>query len=294
VVTKSRVLRCGERDFVLGSRTFVMGIVNVTPDSFSDGGTFASTSEATAHAEKLLADGADLVDIGGESTKPGAALVPPDVERARVLPVVAALARNNIRAICVDTRNAVTARACLAEGASWINDVTALTHDVQMAPTCASADAIVLMHWPSEVRARWAEGTTKSSGDDVDYASQGGVEAAVHAHLAERVDAAVSAGVLRERIVVDPGLGFGKNVDDNLRLLKAGARFASLGAVLMGPSRKRFVGALAHVDHAKDRDAATLGAVSCAIFHGADFVRVHDVKGAVECARVVDAVVRGR
>jgi dihydropteroate synthase len=271
-------LRCGDRAFALGSRTFVMGIVNVTPDSFSGDGR-ALVDDAVAHALRQLDEGADLVDVGGESTRPGATPVAPDDECARVLPVVRALAARNIRCISVDTRHASTARACLDAGASWINDVSALD-DPAMASVAAAADALVLMHWRKAA-------SHDATGDHVRYPR--GVVDEVRAFLDERVARAVAAGVVRARIVLDPGIGFGKSVDDNLALLKASFDGAT---VLVGPSRKRFIGALTGVDDAAQRVAGTLGAVAVAAMHGADFVRVHDVKATVECLKVVDAAVR--
>jgi dihydropteroate synthase len=259
-----------------------MGIVNVTPDSFSGDGSKDAAS-ALAHALQLLEDGADVLDVGGESTRPGAVPTPPAVELARVLPVVVALVARGVRCISVDTQHASTARACLHAGAAWINDVGAL-NDPAMAAVAAQAEALVLMHWRRSA-------SHDGDGDHVVYAS---VIDDVRAFLAERRARAIAAGVDAARIVVDPGLGFGKSVDDNVALLANARAFTDLGAVLVGPSRKRFLGALAHVDEPAQRGAATLGAVSCAAVYGADFVRVHDVKSAVQCLRVVDACVRGR
>ncbi len=272
------MLVCGDRTFTIGARTLVMGIVNVTPDSFSDGALFATPDAAIAHALRLLEDGADLLDVGGESTRPGAAPVSPTEELLRVLPVVQGLVARGARCLSVDTRHAVVAEACLAAGASWINDVSALQDDPAMARVAARADALVVMHRREMSAGRAA--------DDVHYHDLLGE---VHAFLAARVGAAAAAGVARERIVVDPGLGFGKSVADNLTLLRSTARFRGLGPVLVGPSRKRFLGALAGVERPEDRDAATHGAVALAALSGADIVRVHDVKGAIAVLRVVAA-----
>jgi dihydropteroate synthase len=269
-------LRCGDRSFALGARTFVMGIVNVTPDSFSGDGR-ALVDVAVAHALRLLDEGADLVDVGGESTRPGATPVAPDDELARVLPVVRALVARGVRCISVDTRHASTARACLDAGASWINDVSALD-DAAMPSVAARADALVLMHWRKAA-------SHDAKGDHVAYVD---VVEEVRSFLAQRV---ALSGLPAERVVLDPGIGFGKSVDDNLALLKAG-RSLGAHAVLLGPSRKRFIGALSGVDDASQRVAGSLGAVAVAAMHGADFVRVHDVKQAVECLKVVDAAVR--
>lgn len=273
-------LRCGDRVLALGSRTHVMGIVNVTPDSFSDGGAFFDVGQAVAHAERLLAEGADVLDIGGESTRPGAHPVSPEEEVRRVLPVVVALVARGIRNISIDTRNASTAAACLAAGAAWINDVSALQHDPRMVDAVRPADAVVLMH------AR--DMTTGTAGDDVDYVD---VVAEVRAFLDARVRHAVRGGLPAARIVVDPGIGFGKRIEDNLALTRSLRRFADLGAgVLYGPSRKRFLGVLTGAATPSERDAATVGAVCLGALHGAHLVRVHDVHACVQALRVVDAL----
>lgn len=271
-------LLCGGRSFTLGARTLVMGIVNVTPDSFSDGGRFLAADAAVAHALRLLDEGADCLDVGGESTRPGATEVSPADERARVLPVVEQLVARGVRCLSIDTRRASVADACLNAGASWINDVSALADDPDMARVAARADAVVLMH-----RREMQAGQL---GDDVRYQDLLGE---VHSFLAERVAAAVAGGVARERILVDPGLGFGKSVDDNMRLLTNAARLRGIAPVLLGPSRKRFLGALTGVEDAQQRDAATHGAVALAALAGADVVRVHDVKGAVAVLEVIEA-----
>lgn len=277
------MLRCGDRDLETGSRTLIMGVVNATPDSFSDGGRFpgdwVDPERVVAHAERLLREGADILDIGGESTRPGAAPVPPDEELERVLPAIERLVARGIRNISVDTRHATTAAACLDAGASWVNDVSALQHDPAMGSVAARADAVVLMH------AR--EMSPGEAGDRVTYVD---VVAEVRAYLEARVRAAVAAGVARERIVVDPGIGFGKSVADNLALLRGGQALAALGPLLVGPSRKRFLGTLTGIEEPARRDAATLGAVCWAALHGAAIVRVHDVAGAVQALKVVDAL----
>ena len=276
-------LRCGDRVFALGARTHVMGVVNVTPDSFSDGGAFSDAGAAVAHGERLLAEGADVLDVGGESTRPGAAPVSPADEQARVLPVVRGLVARGARAISVDTRNASTARACLDAGAAWINDVSALRHDPAMVEAARRADAVVLMHM------RGDDPRTMQSGVAYDD-----VVVEVRAFLAARVAAAVAGGVAADRIVVDPGIGFGKELAHNVALLRRADALRGVGAALLvGPSRKRFLGALAGIDDAAQRDGATAGAVAWLATRGVDFVRVHDVRRAVEALRVVDALARG-
>lgn len=282
-VTNRPTLRCGDRELALGARTYVMGIVNLTPDSFSDGGRLPTLAGALAHAERLLEHGADVLDLGGESTRPGAEPVPVDDEIARVLPLVEALVARGIRNLSVDTRNARTARACLEAGASWVNDVSALSWDPEMAEVAARADALVLMH---------ARGTPETMQKGrIHYDDLVGE---VRAFLEERVARAAAAGVAKERILVDPGLGFGKRLPHNLELTRRLEAFQGLSAgVLYGPSRKRFLGELTGVDDPRERDAATVGAVCFAATRGADVARVHDVKSAVQALRVVDALSRG-
>ena len=274
-------IRCGDRALSLGTRTFVMGIVNVTPDSFSDGGRHADTDAAVAHALRLLDDGADVLDIGGESTRPGAVDVDVDTERARVLPVIEGLVARGVTNLSIDTRRAAVARDALAAGAAWVNDVSALDDD-EMPAAARGAQALVLMHWRRAAR-------FDGRGDDVTYDA---VVDDVAAFLRERCTRA-GHGADVPPLFVDAGLGFGKSVDDNLRLLVASTRLRALvpaaAAVLVGPSRKRFLGAIAGRDVAADRDAATTGAVVAAAMHGADLVRVHDVKSCVDALRVVDA-----
>lgn len=275
-------MTCAGRALPLGQRTVIMGIVNVTPDSFSDGGMLLSADAAIGHALRLLEDGADILDVGGESTRPGAMPVMPADELARVLPVVEGLVARGVRNISVDTRNAETARLCLLAGASWVNDVSALTHDSQMVRVAQEAEAVVLMH---------AREMSAGADDRVSYVD---VVEEVASWLAERVAVCVAHGVRASRCVVDPGIGFGKSLADNLALSRGLERLSSVGAaVLYGPSRKRFLGTLARVDEAAARDAATHGAIAFAALHGADIVRVHDVKGAAHVLRVVDSLRMG-
>ncbi len=273
-------LHCGDRSLLLGSRTFVMGIVNVTPDSFSDGGAFMLAADAVDHGLRLLAEGADVLDIGGESTRPGADAVDVDVELQRVLPVIEGLAARGVKNISIDTRHAVVAGAALAAGAAWINDVSALDDD-GMIEVARAAQALVLMHW------------RKAPGDHLqDHVAYDDVVAEVGSFLRSRVARACAGGIEAARIVVDPGLGFGKGVDDNLQLLAHARAFAGLGGVLVGASRKRFLGVLAGRTGARDRDDASVGAACAAAWAGADLVRVHAVRATVDALKVVDAVLR--
>lgn len=247
--------------------TLVMGIVNVTPDSFSDGGRFLDPDVAIAHARSLAALGADLLDVGGESTRPGAERVAPRIEQQRVLPVVEALASEGLF-VSVDTMNASTARAAVAAGARLVNDVSGGLADPEMlAAVAESAADIALGHW----RGPSVEMYARAEYDDV--------VAEVLAELRERVDAAEAAGIPRSRIVVDPGIGFGKRGDQNWAVLRALPRVTDLGCrVLVGTSRKRFLAETigGDADLAR-RDLATAVTSVLADQAGAWAVRVHDV-----------------
>jgi dihydropteroate synthase len=247
----------------------VMGIVNVTPDSFSDGGRFLAPDDAIAHGLRLVAEGADLLDVGGESTRPGSDPVPADVELARVLPVVEALAARAGVPISIDTTKASVARAALAAGAAMVNDVSAFRGEPEMAAVVAEAGVpVCLMHML---------GRPKTMQDDPRYDD---VVSEVAAFLAERARAAEAAGVDRACICVDPGFGFGKTADHNLALLRRLDAIAAVGyPVLVGVSRKRFVGALARSERSDDaaRVAGTVAANVAAFARGGWMFRVHDV-----------------
>jgi dihydropteroate synthase len=262
-----------------GQRGLVMGIVNVTPDSFSDGGLHLDPAAAVDHGARLWAEGADLLDVGGESTRPGAACVALEDELARVIPVVRGLRRAVPEAwISVDTRRVEVARAALAEGASVVNDTSGRS-DVAMAGAVAEHGARwVLMH---------TRGEPATMAGLTDYDD---VVADVLASLAGRVEAAEAAGVPRARLWVDPGIGFAKEPGDNPKLIAALPRFAALGcAVLVGASRKRFIGALTGVAAASDRVHGSVGAALAAWARGADALRVHDVAATVQALQVFAA-----
>lgn len=260
-----------------------MGVVNVTPDSFSDGGLFANAHDAISHAARLADEGADLVDIGGESTRPGSDAVPVDDELARVLPVIEGLrhARPDL-AISIDTRHAEVAVRALDVGAVVVNDVSGGADPAMFDAVRDTGAGIVLMHM---------RGDPKTMQDAPRYAD---VVGEVHEYLRERVESAVFAGIEADRLAVDPGIGFGKELGHNLDLLRALESFGDLdAAVLVGVSRKRFVGTLSGVDEAADRLEGSLAAAAWCASHGADVVRVHDVAATVRALRVVDALWRG-
>ncbi|HEV7187550.1 MAG TPA: dihydropteroate synthase [Blastococcus sp.] len=265
-------------------RCVVMGILNVTPDSFSDGGHHDTVATAVAHGLLMAAAGADYVDVGGESTRPGAGRVAPEEECRRVLPVIGELAVHGV-AVSVDTTRASVAHAALAAGAVLVNDVSGGLADPAMASVVAEAGVPwVLMHRRGESRDMYAAARYDDVVDDVCR------------ELAERVDAALSAGVAADRIVVDPGLGFAKRPEHDVALLAGLDRITALGfPVLVGASRKRFLGALlatadGHPRPVDRRDSATLATSVLAAQAGAWGVRVHDVAGSVDALRVVATV----
>jgi dihydropteroate synthase len=256
-------------------RPLIMGVVNVTPDSFSDGGDFAEASHAIDHARAMLAAGADIVDVGGESTRPGAQPVPPEEEAARVLPVVRALAHAGA-VVSIDTRHAAVMSQAVEAGAWIINDVTSLSGDPESAQVAAqSGAAIVLMHMlgdPQTMQAdpRYADVTC----DLLDY-------------FAQRLAELEKFGLDRARIAVDPGIGFGKTVQHNLQLLDELAAFHAFGCpILLGASRKSFIGRLSRNEKPKQRLAGTLAAHQMGYDRGAQIVRVHDVAEAFQARAV--------
>jgi dihydropteroate synthase len=280
----------GTRTLELGKRTLIMGIVNVTPDSFSDGGLLLDPEKATTHAIQLLNEGADIIDVGGESTRPGAKLaVSAEEELQRVLPVVTALKKQRPDAvISIDTYKASVARAAAAAGADIVNDVSGLRWDPQMASTIAELKCgAVLMH----TRGRPEEWRT--------LPPPGDVVLLVKRELREWVEAAVLAGVRRERIALDPGFGFGKNLEQNYPLLSRFQDLQSLGfPLLAGTSRKSFLGRTLARDgkdaSATDRLYGNLAAQTALILKGVHILRTHDVRAAVDAARVADAILDAR
>jgi dihydropteroate synthase len=241
-----------------------MGVLNVTPDSFSDGGEFLDSRSAVAHARQLAAEGADLIDVGGESTRPGAEPVDASVELERVMPVLQALGGE--LALSIDTSKAAVARAALAAGASFVNDVTALRRDAEMAAVVADAGAdVCLVHMKGEPR---------SMQDDPSYDD---VVSEVRAFLEDRLAWAVREGIPEDRVWLDPGIGFGKTLEHNLELIRRLDEIVAVGRpVVFGASRKRFLGTLTGKPE-RDRVAATVAANVLAFEHGATMFRVHDV-----------------
>ncbi len=280
----SRALRLGTRALSLGQRTFVMGILNVTPDSFFDGGRYFDPSRAAGHALEMVAEGADLIDVGGESSRPGSVPVPVEEEARRVWPVIEAIRRESGVPISVDTTKAAVAAGALDRGADIVNDISALHFDPGMAPLVAErCVAVVLMHMQG------APQTMQTAPQYRDVVGE------VRAFLAERAWAAEGLGVAKDAIILDPGIGFGKTAAHNLALLGRLDALVDLGyPVLVGPSRKSFIGRVLGLDDPGERLEGTLAALAHCVAGGAAIVRVHDVKAAVRVARMSDAIVRDR
>jgi len=263
-------------------RTLVMGILNVTPDSFYDGGRFADPDRAVERARAMAAEGADIIDVGGESTRPNADPVPAQEELRRVIPVIRALVREIEVPISIDTYKAEVARAALAEGATMVNDISGLRFDPRMAEVVAEFGAsVVIMH---------TRGTPKTMQLNPHYDD---VVREVRDYLARSCERALAAGVRPEGIWIDPGFGFGKTVQHNLTLLARLRELRSLGfPILVGTSNKSMIGRVLGLD-VNERQEGTAATVAVAIANGADAVRVHDVAAMVRVARMTDAVVRG-
>ena len=275
------IWRCGPHVVPLGRRTLVMGIVNVTPDSFSDGGSHANVDDAVKHAIQMVADGAELVDVGGESTRPGSDVVAPEEEIHRVVPVIRRIVDELPDVpVSIDTRKPAVARAALEGGASIVNDVSAGADPAMFGVVGEAGAGMVLMHM---------KGEPKTMQDDPSYYD---VVAEVRGFLGDRVEAALAAGIDRERLCIDPGIGFGKTLEHNLTILHDIRAFHHLAVpVLVGPSRKRFIGTLTDTD-VDDRIEGTAGVVAWCAAEGVDIVRVHDVKEMTRVVRVVDAIAR--
>jgi dihydropteroate synthase len=265
--------------FLDPDRPLVMGIVNVTPDSFSDGGLNAEGSRAIEHGIQLAAEGADILDVGGESTRPGSEGVSEEEELRRVIPVIEALAQRGL-SVSVDTRKARVMRAALKAGASMVNDVAALTYEPQAVEAMAEASCpVVLMH---------AQGDPKTMQLSPHYED---VALDVHDWLEARIEACVDAGIARERIIADPGIGFGKSFRHNIDLMRQFTIFHGLGVPLLaGLSRKGFIGALTGEKVAGNRVNGSVGGAIWSALNGAHILRVHDVKATVEALAVAEAL----
>ena len=270
---------CRNRKLACDVRPLIMGILNVTPDSFSDGGRFTDTEAAVTAARSMIAAGADILDVGGESTRPGADAVDADEEIRRVGNVIEAVANESNVVISIDTTKAHVAREALKRGAHIINDVSALTHDADMVDVAGEFKAgVVLMHMQGSPR------TMQNSPQYEDVVKE------VRDYLEARIEGAVAAGLDPETLAIDPGIGFGKTDTHNVQLIAELKQFLTLGQpVLVGVSRKRFLGALTGAP-VENRVAGSLAGLACSVLNGAHIMRVHDVEDSVQAARIAAAI----
>ncbi len=260
---------------LLSSSPLLMGIVNVTPDSFSDGGLFLSPQKAVCHAEELLLSGADIIDIGGESSRPFSEAVPLEEEMRRVIPVIKQVSIRMEALISIDTYKARVAEAAIKAGAKIVNDISALRFDKDMAKVVADYKVpVVLMHM---------KGTPKDMQLNPYYED---VLKEIYQFFEERIEFALKNGISEGQICLDPGIGFGKRLEDNLRILKHISYFKSLGfPILVGPSRKSFIGQILGIENPARRDIGTMGVIAYLVTQGVDIIRVHAVK---ECRQITD------
>lgn len=274
--------------FVWGKRTYIMGILNVTPDSFSDGGDFNTLETGLIQARKMVKAGADMIDIGGQSTRPGAEVVSIDEELNRILPIIKFLrSQKNVCAeipISVDTTRAIVAEKAIEAGTNLINDISAGTYDDEMFSVVADLKVpIILMH---------IRGTPKTMQKLTDYQDLIGE---IYKFLESRIEVAIRAGIEREKIIIDPGIGFAKNYEQNLEIIRNFSRFKSLNCpILVGLSRKSFIGQILNQPDAKQRVWGTAAGCAAAIAQYIDILRVHDVKEMSEVCQVADVIFRNK
>ena len=280
-VPVERTLRARGREIALGERTLIMGIINVTPDSFSGDGLGTDVDRAVAQAQQMLADGADILDVGGESTRPGSEPVPEEEEIRRVLPFIERLSAESDAILSIDSYKSAVVTAALQAGAHLVNDISGLYHDSNMARIVAEAGAAVcIMH---------IQGSPRDMQKEPKYAD---VIGEISDYLEEGIATAADAGLGREQLILDPGIGFGKTLEHNREILRRLREFRSLGCpLLVGTSRKSMIGAILDLP-ADQRVEGTAATVALAIAGGADIVRVHDVKEMSRVAKVADAIVR--
>ncbi|KPK86635.1 MAG: dihydropteroate synthase [Deltaproteobacteria bacterium SM23_61] len=278
-----QILRFRHREYDLSERTLIMGVLNVTPDSFSDGGRFFEWTRAVEQGIKLAEEGADILDVGGESTRPGSRPVPEEEELRRVIPVIEALRPKISIPISIDTRKAAVAERALQSGAEMVNDVSALRFDEGMAGVVSRRKVpVVLMH---------LRGQPENMQADTHYDD---LIEEIRGFFQERIDYAVSRGISRDRVILDPGIGFGKSMEErhNLILLKKLRSFRALGQPLMiGTSRKAFLGRILDLPP-EEREEGTLATVAVAVQNGANIVRVHEVRRTRRAVQVADAILR--
>ncbi len=277
-LTNTWKLRTKELDLSAG---LLMGVLNVTPDSFSDGGLFVDETAAITRGLELASDGAAIVDIGGESTRPGAEPIPPDVELRRIVPIVEALSGEGV-VVSIDTYKPVVAEAALVRGAEIVNDVTGAAAPGMAELVAAAGAGLVLMHM---------RGSPVTMQDNPHYED---VVTEVEEYLLRRLDTVTAIGVDRERVALDPGMGFGKTLDHNLELLRNLGRLARHAPLVLGTSRKGFLGRITGIEHAADRDLATAVTTALGFVNGARVFRVHDVSSSRQALSVANAMVTAK
>lgn len=278
---KSYTLQVGEKKLFLGPRTCIAGVLNVTPDSFSDGGLYFDKDKAVARGLEMAAEGADILDIGGESTRPGSDPVPAEMEKDRVIPVISGIRRTSNILISIDTTKSEVARAALDAGADILNDISALRFDPEMTVLAARRNIpVILMHM---------KGTPKTMQKTPSYID---VISEVKGFLKKRMEQAVSRGIRREKVILDPGIGFGKRLEDNLELLNFLDLLEDLDRpLLVGTSRKSFIGSILDLP-AEERLEGTIASAVLSLARGAHILRVHDVAAVVRAARIADAIIK--
>ena len=281
-IIMSNQLIIRERCFIWGQRTYLMGVLNVTPDSFSDGGAFNHSDRALAQAKAMVAAGADIIDVGGQSTRPGAKQITLAEELNRVIPILQVLRPEITVPISVDTTRSAVAKAAIEAGADMINDISGGTFDLEMLPTLASLDVpIVLMH---------IRGTPETMQQMTNYKD---LIPEISSFLAAQILAATSVGVDQKKIIIDPGIGFAKNYEQNLEIFRRLGKLKALNCpILVGPSRKSFIGRILNQPDPKARVWGTAAACCAAISHGADILRVHDVEEMRDVSLVADTLLR--
>lgn len=282
-IGQAPALKWAEYDLDLEQRTHIMGVLNVTPDSFSDGGLYFQREKAIEQGLVMAGEGADIIDVGGESTRPYAEKVSVEEEIERVIPIIEALRKEINIPICIDTFKAEVARQALRAGASLINDISALRFDPEMIPVAAEASVpVVLMHM---------KGMPSNMQDKPSYDH---LIPEIKNFLKNAINKALDGGIKKELILLDPGIGFGKSFDHNLVIIKELKQFSSLNRpIVLGSSRKAFIGHILD-NQAHERDTGTMATITAGVMNGAHIIRVHNVKKALETVKVIDAVMRGR
>ena len=278
---KEYILQVNGKDITFGPRTWIMGVINITPDSFSDGGRYFDKDKALERGFQLIEEGSDIIDIGGESTRPGSEPISPEEEIGRVVPLITALRKRTDTLISIDTTKSEVAQAALDAGADIINDISALRFDPRMAPLVAEEDVpVILMHM---------KGTPKTMQVNPTYED---VLLEVKAFLEESIDKAQASGIKKEKIIIDPGIGFGKRLKDNLILINNLHMLEELERpILIGVSRKSFIGSILD-SPPEERLEGTIASAVLSVIHGAHILRIHDVSSVKKAVRVAEAIMR--